>query len=201
MSGWLVRRDASTRIPSSTFNPAARAGSTFGSTPTPATTPSTATPCSFPPRSSWIFRVGLSLLPSPPQVERPSKFFVIAPDALQGLVLPESLGERGGVVGHVRLGPDEPDRPGTVDLPDSVRRRVGGHAAPDNQILVARHGPIPLEILFAPYGRGRSFGVGLGAGLGAGLAAGAGFGAGGSADIPLVCACWYRCWRSRCSAS
>src|SRR5690606_16987101 len=63
-----------------------------------------------------------------------------APYALERLALPQRLGERRPVVGRVRLGGDDADGAVGVHLADPGGRRVRGHPAADDEVLVGRHG-------------------------------------------------------------
>ena len=64
----------------------------------------------------------------------------LSPDAVEGLSLPEGLGEGRAVVGRVGLGAHDDDGTLGVDLPDPVDGRVCRHATTDDQVLCRGHG-------------------------------------------------------------
>src|SRR6185437_13985675 len=64
----------------------------------------------------------------------------LAPDALEVLTLPQSLGERGPIIRAIVLGADEPDGAVCVYLTDAARSGGGGHSAADDQELIVDHG-------------------------------------------------------------
>ena len=73
------------------------------------------------------------------EVGRPS------PDGALFLPLPERLRQRRARIGRMRLRGEETDRAVRVVVADPTCRRVGRHAAPDDQVPVGRHPPRILD--------------------------------------------------------
>src|SRR2546422_2605649 len=65
----------------------------------------------------------------------------VVPDRLELLARPESLGERRPAVRLVRLHAEEADGAVPGSLANRPDRRVAGHATPDDEGVVVRHGP------------------------------------------------------------
>src|SRR4029077_1484864 len=94
----------------------------------------------------------------PPQVEGHPLAFRVAPDALQGLALPEPFGQGRAVIRRAPLGANQAEGAARIDFTDALDRRSGCHSAPDDQVRVVRHWSLRMgwdflggRILVAPY--------------------------------------------------
>src|SRR5262249_62005888 len=68
-------------------------------------------------------------------------------DALEGFPLPVLLGQGGAAIGGGPLAPEHADGAAAIALADAVDRRISGHPAADDQVLIVRHGSL---LLLAP---------------------------------------------------
>ena len=82
---------------------------------------------------------------APPEVQIDAELGGPAPDRALVLPLPEPLRERRTAVGRVGLLADEADRAVGVVIANPAARRVGGHAAADDQIPVVGHDPMLID--------------------------------------------------------